>query len=490
MEKLLNNIDYKLINGTLDANINNIVIDSRKADANSLFVCLVGSNVDGHDFLEMAYNNGCRNFLVEKDICFRDANIIKVNDTRKTLSKISQNFYNHPSNNLTTIAITGTKGKTTTAAMIKSIIEATGEKCGLIGTLGVYIGDKHFKTMNTTPESLDIQYYFNEMVQKGCKYVVMEVSSQALKVGRVEGMTFDYGIFTNLSEDHIGENEHKDYNEYRECKSKLFQMCKVGILNKDDKEYDKMIENATCDIKTFGMMKDSTYKVNAYNFLNEDGKIGMTFNVNGTYDYDVFTPGKFSVYNALAASSLAFELGIPYEVIEKSLKEFKVKGRVEPVEVSDKFSILIDYAHEAMSLESLLTTIKEYNPKRIVTLFGCGGNRSKLRRYEMGEISGKFSDLTIITEDNSRFESVLDIIEDIKIGMHKTDGKYVAIPNRKDAIKYAIENAIEGDIILLCGKGHEDYQEINGERIHMDEREIIEEIIEELNLNSQIKKIK
>ncbi len=482
MKKILKNIEYEIIQGNIDDIIEDISIDSRKVQSKSLFVALVGSNVDGHSFISNAYEAGCRNFLVENDVDLsnmKEANVFKVENTRLVLSLIAQNFYDHPAKNLKTIAITGTKGKTTTAQMIKTILEANGEKCGLIGTLGVFIGDKNYKTVNTTPESLDIQRYLKEMVDNDCKAVVMEVSSQALKVGRVNGMMFDYGIFTNLSEDHIGENEHKDYAEYRDCKSKLFKMCKIGILNQDDSDYSYMIKDATCEIKTFGIDSDAFYKVKDYQFIHDQGKIGMNFKVNDT-DYVIYTPGKFSVYNALCAISVAKEMKIKDNLIQECLKNFKVKGRVEPVKVSDKFTLLIDYAHEAMSLKSLITSIREYNPKRIVTIFGCGGNRSKLRRYEMGEISGKLSDLTIVTEDNSRFEDVMDIIEDIKIGLNKTDGKYVVVPNRKDAIKYAIENALEGDIILLCGKGHEDYQEIKGIRHHMDERELIQEVMKEI----------
>lgn len=480
MKNLLNGVKFEILNGSMDSDISKIVIDSRKAFNNSLFVCLVGANVDGHNFLESAYNQGCRNFLVEKEIVFKDANIFKVDDTRKALSIVTQNFYNHPADKLTTIAITGTKGKTTTASMIKHIIESSGKKCGLIGTLGIFTPNNFYKTMNTTPESIDIQKYLREMVDEGCEYVVMEVSSQALKVGRVEGMMFDYGIFTNLSCDHIGENEHKDYDEYCMCKSKLFKMCKIGLLNCDDLEYEKMIKNTNCSIKTFGIEQDANYKVSSYSFLNEFGKIGIKMQLNSK-TYEVYMPGKFTVYNSLAAISLAYELKITDDIIKMSLKNFKVKGRCELVNISDKFVLLIDYAHEAMSLESLLLTMKEYKPKRIVTLFGCGGNRSKLRRYEMGEVSGRFSDLTIITEDNSRFENVLDIINDIKKGLSKTDGKFISIPSRRDAIKFAIENAQDGDIILLCGKGHEDYQEIEGKRYHLDERKLIQEIVLELN---------
>ena len=485
MKKILENIDYTLVSGNLETGIKKIVIDSRVSDKDSLFVCLKGANFDGHNYIIDAYSQGCRNFVVEKDVDLLDANIVKVDDTRKILSLLSQNFYGHPDKNLTTIAITGTKGKSTTAEMIKNIIESTGEKCGLIGTLGVFIGDKYIETSNTTPESLYINKYFRDMVDFGCKYVVMEVSSQALKVGRCEGLTFDYGVFTNLSTDHIGENEHKDYNEYRECKSRLFKMCKTGILNCDDNEFEFMIKNATCNIITFGKTSEY-YKLDGYDFLNKDGIIGMNFKLNND-TFEIHTPGKFSVYNSICAISVAKEIGISDEQIKSTLKDFKVKGRVEPVNISDSFSLLIDYAHEAMSLDSLLTTIREYKPKRIVTLFGCGGNRSKDRRFLMGEVSGNYSDLTIITEDNSRFENVIDIIEDIKVGINKTTGEYIAIPNRRDAIKYAIENAQDGDIILLCGKGHENYQDINGVKIHMDEREIIEDILLELDSKKLIK---
>lgn len=482
MKDLLNGVCYELVSGSVNSEISKICIDSKEACDNSLFVCLVGVNADGHNFLETAYNQGCRNFLVEREINFKDANVFKVDNTREALSIVAQNFYNHPADKLTTIAITGTKGKTTTASMIKHMIESSEKKCGLIGTLGVFTHNKFYKTMNTTPESIDIQKYFSEMVDEGCEYVVMEVSSQALKVGRVNDMIFDYGIFTNLSCDHIGKNEHKDYDEYKRCKAKLFEMCKVGILNKDDLEFKEMIKNSKCEVITYGIENDAFYKVSNYELLNDDGKIGMKFKINGQ-SYEVCMPGKFSIYNSLAAISLAKELKITDDIIKMSLKDFRVKGRCELINISNNFSLLIDYAHEAMSLESLLLTIKEYKPKRIVTLFGCGGNRSKLRRYEMGEISGSYSDLTIITEDNSRFENVLDIINDIKKGISKTKGKYISIPNRRDAIKFAIENAQDGDIILLCGKGHEDYQEIEGKRYHLDERELIDEIVLELSKN-------
>ena len=477
LKTLTKNLDCKTV-GNININIEEISTNSKTVTAGGLFVCLVGENADGHNYVLEAIKNEAVAVVCERELKNISVPQIIVESTRKACSKLFANFYDNPQNKLKLIGITGTNGKTTTSFLIKSILENAGKKVGLIGTQGVMFGSQNFETGLTTPDPEVLFKMLVQMVNFGIEYVVMEVSSQALKVGRCEGLVFDCGIFTNMSRDHIGENEHKDYEEYIECKSKLFKMCKVGIINQDDKEYDYMLKDATCKIKTFGF-NGVDYKLQSYDFLNKNGLIGMNFILNDKF-YEIFTPGMFSVYNAMCAISLADCLNINYDLILKVLKDFKVKGRVEPINISDKFSVLIDYAHEAMSLESLLTTIKEYNPKRIVTLFGCGGNRSKNRRFEMGEISGKYSDLTIITEDNSRFENVLDIIEDIKIGIKKTNGKYVAIPNRRDAIKYAIENAQDGDIILLCGKGHEDYQEINGKKIHMDEREIIEDVINEL----------
>ena len=336
--------------------------------------------------------------------------------------------------------------------------------------------------MNTTPESYEIHKYLKEMVDNNIEYAVMEVSSQALKLGRVDGITFDYGVFTNLTHDHIGDGEHSSMEEYIECKSLLFKQSLHGIFNLDDANYNEMIKDCMCDIHTFGYNKKADLCCEKVELLREKGIIGINMTTSGVISdtFKINTPGTFSSYNAMCAMLTTFLIGCSTESMKKALSNIAVKGRVEPIPISNKFNLLIDYAHNGVSTESILTTIREYNPKRIVTIFGCGGNRSKDRRYEMGEVSGRLADFSIITADNSRYEDVNDIINDILVGMHKTNGKYITIPDRKEAIKYSIENAEEGDIILLLGKGHEDYQEINGVRRPFDERIIIKEILEEI----------
>lgn len=480
LNNILNNIEYEIIKGNLDVNINDICYDSRKVSEGSLFVCLVGSSSDGHDYIGMAISKGATSIVIQKDIEVNDdITVIKVSDTRRTLSRLAINYYGNPSSEMTMIGITGTKGKTTTASMIRNILLEDNKNTGIIGTLGITFNDKNYSTVNTTPESLELQKYLREMADSGIKYVVMEVSSQALKVGRVDGMVFDYGVFTNLTRDHIGENEHADMEEYAYCKSLLFNMCKNGIFNIDDKYYNEMIKNSTCNIYTFGYNKESNLVIDDIKLLRRENFIGIEVNIKGIINdtFLVNTPGEFSAYNSVCAIMVTNHIGCSIDSIKNALSKVAVKGRMEIISVSDKYSVIIDYAHNGISIKSVLETIRAYNPKRIVCLFGCGGNRSKDRRYEMGEISGNLSDLTIITEDNSRYESVHDIMNDIEIGLNKTTGEYIKIADRTDAIKYAIDNALEGDIILLLGKGHETYQEKNGERIHYDEREVIKEIM-------------
>lgn len=486
--KYLEKLEYECVKGNTDEIIQDVVYDSRKANEKNAFICIVGAVTDGHQYIKSAMEQGCRVFIIQKSIdelpelAETDVTVIQVNDTRIALSFMAAAQFDYPAERLTTIGITGTKGKTTTSFMIRTILEHHGHKVGLMGTTGVYIGDKFIETHNTTPESYDIQKFFRMMVEEGCDSCVMEVSSQALKLNRTAGIVFDYGIFTNMSPDHIGENEHADYEEYVHCKSLLFRQCKHGIFNMDDKETENMTKNATCDIHTYGFDKNADLYLKNLDYVVKPGFIGLEMEVEGVVQakFEVPTPGKFSAYNAMSALMTVWLIGVSVDDMQVGLRNTFVKGRVESVKVSDRFTLLIDYAHNAMSMESLLTTIREYKPKRIVSLFGCGGNRSKLRRYEMGEISGKYADLSIITADNSRFENVMDIIEDIKKGINKTDGEYVVIPDRREAIKYSMVNAKEGDIVLLLGKGHEDYQEIEGVRYPFDERVVIQEILKEL----------
>lgn len=484
LEKLLNKIDYTLLQGNIELNIKDLAYDSRNVLDDYAFIALNGNNVDGHDYINDAINNGAKVIIVNKDITLdnKDITIIKVENTNKILSKLSLNFFDNPHKKMTTIAITGTKGKTTTSFMIKKILECAGYSCGVIGTTGIYIKDKYYSSKNTTPLSYDTIKYMSEMVENDIEYLVMEVSSQALKYDRVNDIEFDYGVFTNLTHDHIGEFEHPNIEDYIESKSKLFKQCRYGIFNLDDKYFFDMVNMGSSSINTYGYNEKSDLKALNIDLYHEGNKIGINMELDGVIKdkFKISTPGKFSSYNAMAAILTCKIIGIDIKYMKKALSNFSVKGRVEPVYVSDKFTLLIDYAHNGVSTESILTTIKEYNPKRIVTIFGCGGNRSRDRRYEMGEIAGKYSDFCIITEDNNRYEEFTDIANDILIGMNKTKCPYEIIPDRKDAIKYAIQHGIEGDIIMLIGKGHEDYKEIKGKRYPFDERVIIKEILDEI----------
>ena len=445
--------------------------------------CISGAVSDGHKYAADVAAKGAAAVVVEKDVEVpENVTVIKVEDTRYALALMSAAYFGYPADKMKVIGITGTKGKTTTTYMIKSILEETGHKVGLIGTIEAIIGDKKIPSCNTTPESYTIHKYFAEMVEAGCDCVVMEVSSQGLMLHRTAGIPFEIGIFTNLGRDHIGPNEHKDFDDYKRCKGLLFKQCKLGIANVDDKYFKDVFKGSTCKIETFGFSPEADLRAENVELVSRPGYLGVAYHVAGVMNFDVEidVPGKFSVYNSLTAISVCRHFQVPIEMIKDALKKAKVKGRIEMIKVSDDFTLMIDYAHNAMSLESLLTTLKEYNPKRLVCLFGCGGNRSKDRRFEMGEVSGRLADLTIITSDNPRFEEPQDIINDIKTGIAKTDGKYVEICDRKEAIKYAIEHGEPGDVIVLAGKGHEDYQEICGVKHPMDERVLIKEVLEEL----------
>lgn len=486
LNQLLKTVEYTLIKGNADTEVSDIIYDSRKITPGSMFVCLKGYNSDGHSYASQAVEKGASAILIsdDLDIDTKGLAVVKVKDTREALAYISAEFFEKPAEKLTTIAITGTKGKTTTVAMIKKILERAGIKSGTIGTLGIIIGDKTIPTNNTTPESYEVQKAMKQMADEGCKAMIIEASSIGLKWHRVDAIDFDYGIFTNFSHDHIGGAEHKDMDEYLECKAMLFKKCKLGLINRDDEKWQDILKGATCDYLTYGFSKEADYIASNDSLLSTPGFLGARFDLSGKREMsvDVAIPGHFSVYNALSAISVCAEMGISDEYIKEGLKTVAVKGRVEIVPVPGNYTLLIDYAHNALSMENVLTTLRQYKPHRLITMFGAGGNRPKVRRYEMGETSGRLSDLSVITEDNSRFEDVMDIIEDIKVGIAKTDGEYVVVPNRKDAVKYCIEHAEDGDIIVLAGKGHEDYQEIKGVKYHMDERELIAESLEELGL--------
>ncbi|MEE0264227.1 MAG: UDP-N-acetylmuramoyl-L-alanyl-D-glutamate--2,6-diaminopimelate ligase [Acutalibacteraceae bacterium] len=480
LSQLISSLDYQCVQGSTDIDIETVVYDSRKVTANSVFICVKGAISDGHKFAQMACEMGAAALVAEDDIDVpENVTVIKVKNSRYALACISAEYFNHPAKKLKVIGITGTKGKTTTTYLVKSILENAGHKCGLVGTIETIIGDKVIKANNTTPESYILQDYFSQMVEAGCDCVVMEVSSQGLMLHRTAGFIFDVGIFTNIEPDHIGPNEHKDFEDYLRCKSLLFKQCKYGIINADADYADYIISNATCETMTYGFAENANFRANNVTLLNKPGHLGVSYNITGdiSMNVDIDLPGKFSVYNSLTAIAICKHFGIENSVITQALNDVRVKGRIELVKVSDDFTLMIDYAHNAMALESLLTTLRAYNPQRLVCLFGCGGDRARDRRFSMGEVSGNLADLTIITSDNPRTENPQAIIDDIITGIKRTNGKYVEIIDRRKAIEWAIHNAEAGDIIVLAGKGHEDYQEINGVKNHLDEREVIAEVL-------------
>ena len=488
LEKLLEKISYRCLQGDTDVEVKNVINVSRKVEEGSLFFCIKGAVTDGHKYVPDVVAKGAKVLVVQDPVeAPDDVTVIQVEDTRYAMALISASYFGYPADEMKIIGITGTKGKTTTTYMVKSILESAGYKVGLIGTIEVIIGDEVIPAQNTTPESYTIQQYFRRMADAGCQIVVMEVSSQGLMLHRTAGIPFEIGIFTNIEPDHIGPAEHESFEDYIECKSRLFRQCRLGIVNADDTHLEKILKGHTCQVESFGLSKNAGIRAEDLNLVSRPGYLGIAYHTvctpgNGEegaeFDVEIDIPGKFSVYNSLTAIAICRHFRVDVEDIRKALKTARVKGRVEMVKVSDQFTLMIDYAHNAMALESLLTTLKEYHPHRLVCLFGCGGNRSKLRRYEMGEVSGRLADLTIITSDNPRYEKPEDIIADIVTGIEKTDGKYVKITDRKEAIAYAIRHGEPGDIVILAGKGHEDYQEIEGKKYPMDERVLIREILE------------
>ncbi len=496
LSKILENLDFTLEQGELSTEVSDIFYDSRIVAQGGLFVCIEGTQRDSHDFAEDCVNKGASVLVIQHDLKFKPKNdvaVVKVKNTRYAMALMSANYFEHPAKKMCMVGVTGTKGKTTTTHMLKSILETAGKTVGMIGTNGLYYAGTHRDTANTTPESYELQKIFAEFYAAGCDTVLMEVSSQGLMMERVAGVHYNIGVFTNLSPDHIGPGEHEDFEEYRMWKGQLFQRCDVGVLNIDDANTAALLDGHTCKSVYYGYSNDADFCAHDMSLLRTEDFLGVSFKVSETLAEDgtqglfkvrLPMPGAFSVYNALAAIATAKVLGVKQEDILSGLAGCAVKGRVELVPLSKRFTILLDYAHNEVSTESLLNTLKEYKPKRLVVVFGCGGNRSKLRRYGMGEICAKLADFIIVTEDNNRFEEAADIIADIRIGIEKgnQNAKFVEILDRLDALHYAVDNAEDGDLIAVIGKGHEAYRDRKGEKTPFLERELLLEYAEKINL--------
>ncbi len=477
LRELLNGLEVEETRGNLDIEIVNVAYDSRVAGSGSLFVCIEGFTTDGHKFISSAINNGAKAILVQRNVDTPDdVTVVRVKDTRFGLAHISNSFFGNPSNNFCLIGVTGTKGKTSTTYMIKSIFEEAGQKVGLIGTINNLIADEILYGERTTPESHDLQSLFSYMSEKEVNSVVMEVSSHGLGLHRVSCSHFDIGVFTNLYFDHIGEGElHHNMEDYYNAKSKLFNMCKKGLINIDDTYGRRLLKDASCEIYTYGINANADFKAEDIK-VNRDS---IEFMVKTPWSSDnirVGIPGKFNIYNALAAIAVCCFENIPMNAIKSGLEAIKVPGRLEVVDTGKDFTVIVDYAHNAASLENVLKSVREFTLGRLVCVFGCGGNRQG-RRISMGEVSGNLADFTIITSDNPRTEDPEKIISEIEEGIKRTNGKYIKIVDRYEGIRYAIENAKPEDIILIAGKGHENYQQFKDKTIHFDDREVVREIL-------------
>ncbi|MDF2523956.1 MAG: UDP-N-acetylmuramyl-tripeptide synthetase [Clostridiales bacterium] len=480
LKSLIEGLEIISVHGDLDFEIDNIAYDSRKAKNGCLFVCIEGFNADGHKFIPSALENGTKALLVQNEVSVPEGvTVIRVNDTRYALAFVSDRLFGHPSGKFKLIGVTGTKGKTTTTYMIKSILEAAGQTVGLVGTLGSRIGDQAIHTERTTPESYDLQNLFADMADKRVDSTVMEVSSQGLELHRVSCCEYYLGVFTNLTQDHISPNEHSSMEEYFNAKLKLFNICKTGLVNIDSSYGEEIVKKAPCKLYTYGIDKDADIK--AVNIIAHQDSVEFdAVTPWGSIKVKVSIPGKFSIYNSLAAIGVSCIMGIPFENIAGGLENVTVPGRAEVIPTGQKYTVITDYAHTPDSLENILNTFKVYAEGRLISLFGCGGDRDRTKRPLMGEISGRIADLTIITSDNPRTEEPESIVDEIEKGMQRTKGQYIKILDRREAIKYALANAKPKDIIILAGKGHETYQMFKDKTIHFDEREVVKEILEEL----------
>lgn len=481
--ELLQATDGVVLQGDARTEIRDLCYDSRAVTPGALFVCLPGLHTDGHNYALQAAAAGAAGIVCERlpDGLPQDLPVVQVTHSRRALAQLAIQLYGAPARQMTMIGITGTKGKTTTAHLIAAVLEAAGRKVGLIGTNGVSWPRYRHPLQHTTPESCDLQRLLRQMVDAGCDACVMEVSSLGLKMDRVTGIEYDVGVFTNLSPDHIGPGEHASFAEYRAWKSVLFRRCRVGVVDADDPQTEAILTQHSCRVVTYGMDHPADWRAGAdFCLQQQPGFLGVDFSAAGPdgifLPYRIAMPGRFSICNALAALAVAGVLDLPADAVRQGLAQATVEGRVQPVPLDAPFTVVIDYAHNEAAAENLLTTLRAYRPKRLVVVFGCGGGRSRVRRFGMGEVCARLADLCILTEDNSRGEPLRDILADIRTGMRRgnPDTAFVEIPDRRKALYYALDHAQPGDMIAVIGKGHETTLQRGGEPLPFCEREILQ----------------
>lgn len=473
LKELLNHIDYISFSGNGDAVIEDITNNSQDVSDGSLFVCVKGFKTDGHQYIGQAIGNGAVAVIVTESICIGNASVIKVRDARLAMAQASCALYGNPTQSLKVIGVTGTNGKTTVTHLIKSIIDMNGKTAGLIGTNNTIVGDVVIEANRTTPESCLLQKWFRQMVDAGQEYCVMEVSSHSVELQRIAGVQFELGIFTNLTHEHL--DFHNTMENYMQAKAKLFNQCKTAIVNIDDAYGEKMKSSIPCErVITYGIDNEKAdYRAEEINLSDR----GIIYNVNisgETHKIKAGLPGRFSVYNSLAALAACNALGFDAAQIGKGLIIAKgAAGRAELLKIPAPYKVIIDYAHTPDALYNILSTVKEFSRGRIILVFGAAGDRDVTKRPVMGELAGKMADYCIITSDNPASENPMDIIRQVEAGTKKTDCPYICIEDRKEAILYALDMAGEGDIVLLAGKGHETYQIIGDEKIPFSEEEIV-----------------
>lgn len=493
--RILLHLEYEVLQGSTQRKIGKVTNDTRKLEKGDAFVCIKGCHTDGHGLVGEAIRRGAEVIVVESgNGLFHQLHgemlrripshitVLEVLDTRHALAIMSAAYHGYPAERLKVIGITGTKGKSTVAWMLYQTLRLAGRKAGLIGTILVDTGKCIYHNANTTPESEELQSYLHEMVEAGCEFVVMEVSSQGLKFSRADGIVFEVGVFTNLEPDHIGKNEHADFEEYLQCKKRLFERCQVGVGNLDDPHYDRMFWHTAYPKLTYSIKhKDADFCGEQIMPVTRKDGYGVGFfcrEPDGRKRrIELSIPGMFQVSNVLAVLAVLWYFQIPYWEFLKEIERMHIPGRMEQIHGIKDSILYIDYAHNGMSLRSVLKTLRQYGPKRLVLVFGCGGNRSKQRRFAMGEVAGEYADEVILTTDNPRFESPQSIVKDIEKGIRKTKGSYRVILDRKEAVTYAVRHRQKGDVILIAGKGHETYQEIQGIRFELDDRELVKEAL-------------